>query len=173
MEKFMPDIYQKSVYSINYDSLILRGVKCLLFDLDNTLVPITEKKPDQRIKDLFVELKEKGFKIILFSNSSKKRLKPFKEELNVDCCARAHKPSPKKFVKVMSIYNFEYSEVAIIGDSLMDDIRGGNKVGITTILVNQIGKKEFPYAYLKRKCENKILKHLRKKGLFTKGRYYD
>lgn len=173
MEKFMPDIYQKSIYSINYDSLILRGVKCLLFDLDNTLVPITEKRPNQRIKDLFVELKEKGFKIILFSNSSKKRLKPFKEELNVDCCARASKPSPKKFVKVMSIYNFDCSEVAIIGDSIMDDIRGGNRVGITTILVNQIGKKEFPYACLKRKRENKILKDLRKRDLFTKGRYYD
>ncbi|MBR3524006.1 MAG: YqeG family HAD IIIA-type phosphatase [Bacilli bacterium] len=173
MEKFVPDIYQKSIYTINYDSLILRGVKCLLFDLDNTLVPITDKKPDQKIKDLFVELKDKGFKIIIFSNSSKKRLKPFKEELGVDCCARACKPSPKKFVKVMSIYNFEFSEVAIIGDSIMDDIRGGNRVGITTILINQIGKKEFPYAWLKRKRENKILKKLRKLDLFTKGRYYD
>ena len=73
----------------------------------------------------------------------------------------------------MSIYNLGFSEVAIIGDSIMDDIRGGNKVGITTILVNQIGKKEFPYAWYKRKKENKVVKKLRKLGLFTKGRYYD
>ena len=40
MEKYVPDIYQKSIYTINYDSLLSRGIKCLLFDLDNTLAPI-------------------------------------------------------------------------------------------------------------------------------------
>lgn len=173
LEKYVPDIYQKSIYTINYDSLLLRGVKCLLFDLDNTLVPITEKVPNQKIKDLFIELKNKGFKIILFSNSTKKRLKPFKEELNVDCCAGACKPSTKKFIKVMNLYNFDCSEVAIIGDSIIDDINGGNKAGITTILINQIGKKEFPIAYFKRKYEKHLLKKMRKNDLFTKGRYYD
>ena len=63
LEKFVPDIYQKSIYTINYDSLLLRGVKCLLFDLDNTLVPITEKRPDNKIKDLFSELKEKVLRL--------------------------------------------------------------------------------------------------------------
>ena len=41
-------------------------------------------------------LKEKGFKIIIFSNSNRIRLKPFKDELEVDCCARACKPFAKK-----------------------------------------------------------------------------
>lgn len=173
LEKYVPDIYQKSIYTINYDTLLLRGVKCLLFDLDNTLVPITESKPDQKIKELFLELKEKGFKVIIFSNSPKTRLKKFKEELEVDCCANAKKPTSKKFKHVMNIYNFECSEVAIIGDSIIDDINGGNRVGITTILINQIGKKEFPIAFLKRKYEKYLLKKMRKLGLFTKGRYYD
>ena len=173
MEKYVPDIYQKSIYTINYDSLLLRGIKCILFDLDNTLVPINEKKPDPRTKELFLELKDKGFKIIIFSNSPKVRLKPFKEELEVDCCANACKPSTKKFNMVMNLYHYEFSEMAIVGDSLIDDIGGGNKVGITTILINQIGKREFPIAFLKRQYEKRILKKLRIAGLFTKGRYYD
>ena len=45
LEKFVPDIYQKSIYDINYDTLKKRGIKCLIFDLDNTLVPVTVKKP--------------------------------------------------------------------------------------------------------------------------------
>lgn len=173
MEKYVPDIYQKSIYTINYDSLLLRGIKCLLIDLDNTLVSISEKKPNAKIKELFLELKEKGFKIIIFSNSPKGRLKPFKEELDVDCCACARKPSIKKFNSVMSVYHYECSEVAIIGDSIIDDIAGGNNAGITTILINQICKKEYPIAFLKRQYEKRLLKKLRMAGLFTKGRYYD
>ena len=37
-EKYMPDIYQKSIYYINYDKLYKKGVRCILFDLDNTTV---------------------------------------------------------------------------------------------------------------------------------------
>ena len=172
MEKYVPDIYQKSIYTINYDSLLSRGIKCLLFDLDNTLAPITEKAPNEKVKELFNELKEKGFKLIIFSNSPKMRVRPFKDELEVDCCARAKKPKPDKFLSVIKIYGYNFSEVAIIGDSMMDDIVGGNGVGITTILVNQIGKREFPLAWFRRQKEKKIVKKLRDNNLFTKGRYY-
>ena len=78
MDKYIPDIYQKDIYHINYDQLKERGIKCLLFDLDNTLVPINVKVPDEEIKDLFNKLKKKGFKLIIFSNSLKKRVSPFK-----------------------------------------------------------------------------------------------
>lgn len=173
MEKYVPDIYQKSIHTINYDSLLSRGIKCLLFDLDNTLAPITEKTPNEKVKELFNELKEKGFKIIIFSNSPKMRVRPFKDELEVDCCACAKKPKPDKFLSVIKIYGYNFSEVAIIGDSMMDDIVGGNGVGITTILVNQIGKREYPLAWFRRQKEKKIVKKLRDNNLFTKGRYYE
>lgn len=173
MEKYVPDIYQKSIHTINYDSLLSRGIKCLLFDLDNTLAPITEKTPNEKVKELFNELKEKGFKIIIFSNSPKMRVRPFKDELEVDCCACAKKPKPDKFLSVIKIYGYNFSEVAIIGDSMMDDIVGGNGVGITTILINQIGKREYPLAWFRRQKEKKIIKKLRDNNLFTKGRYYE
>ena len=173
MEKYVPDIYQKSIYTINYDSLLSCGIKCLLFDLDNTLAPITESAPNEKVKELFNELKEKGFKLIIFSNSPKMRVRPFKDELEVDCCAHAKKPKPDKFLSVIKIYGYNFSEVAIIGDSIMDDIVGGNGVGITTILVNQIGKREYPFAWLRRIKEKKIIKKLRDNNLFTKGRYYE
>lgn len=173
MEKYVPDIYQKSIYTINYDSLLSRGIKCLLFDLDNTIAPITEKVPSKEVKELFENLKEKGFKTVIFSNSVKMRVRPFKDELEVDCCASANKPKPDKFLSVMKIYGYNFSEVAIIGDSIMDDIVGGNGVGITTILVNPIGKKEFLFAKFRRWKEKKIIKKLRDNDLFTKGRYYE
>ena len=173
MEKYVPDIYQKSIYKIDYDQLYARGIRCLLFDLDNTLVPITEHKPNDQIKDLFDSLKAKGFKLVLFSNSLKKRLRPFKNGLEVDCCALAFKPHPRKFLSVIKVYDLKFSEVAIIGDSMTDDIYGGINVGITTILVNPIGKKEFFFAKLRRYKERRIMKKLRDYNLFTQGRYYE
>ena len=40
MQNFIPDMYQKSIYDIDYKKLKEKGIKCLLFDLDNTLVPV-------------------------------------------------------------------------------------------------------------------------------------
>lgn len=173
MEQYIPDMYQKSIYNINYDSLYLRGIKCLLIDLDNTIVPLNMKNPNRKIKELFRDLKERNFKIIIFSNSPKSRLKPFKEELDVDCCAKAHKPFKKKYMKILDEYNFNVEDVACIGDQLLTDIKGGNKMGITTILVNPIGTKEHIGTKINRFFEKIIFRKLRDNNLFTKGKYYD
>ncbi len=173
MEKFIPDVYQKSIYTINYDLLISRGIKCILMDLDNTIVPITIKNANKKIKELFDELKNKGLKVIIFSNSSKSRIKPFKDELEVDCCANAFKPLKKKYLKILTEYNLNVAEVACIGDQLLTDIQGGNKIGITTILVNPIGTKERNMTKICRYIEKHIYKKLRDANLFTKGKYYE
>jgi len=173
MEKYIPDIYQKSIYKINYDSLYNSGIRCLLIDLDNTIAPITIKEPNKKIKDLFNLLKEKGFKVIIFSNSRKNRVKPFKDSLDVECCYGAKKPFKKKYLKVLKDNNLEVDNVACIGDQLLTDIRGGNKVGITTILVNPIGTKEIFVTKINRMFEKRIFRKLRENDLFTKGKYYE
>ena len=52
MDKFAPDIYSQSIFSINYKKLKKNGIKCLLFDLDNTIAPIHTKKPGVKEKEL-------------------------------------------------------------------------------------------------------------------------
>lgn len=173
MEKYVPDIYQKSIYTINYDALYSRGIKCLLIDLDNTIVPITMKNSNKKIKELFDDLKTKGFKIIIFSNSPKSRVKVFKEELDVDCCALASKPFKRKYKKIMHVYDLKESEIACIGDQLLTDIKGGNRLGLTTILVNPVGTKERFLTKINRAFEKRILRKLRDNDLFAKGKYYE
>jgi len=173
MEKYIPDIYQKSIYSINYDALYSRGIRCLLIDLDNTIAPITVKEPNKKTKELFDMLKMKGFKVIIFSNSPRPRVKPFKDILDVDCCANAGKPFKKKYKKILEEYKLAVASVACIGDQLLTDIKGGNKMGLTTILVNPIGAKERFVTKLNRYFEKKIFHKLRANDLFTKGKYYE
>lgn len=172
MEKYVPDIYKKSIHVIDYNKLKNNGIKCLLFDLDNTIVPFNEKVPPKKVVDLFKKVKDLGFKVIIFSNSGKRRLKPFKEILDVDCSVRAMKPSTKKFFKVLEEFHYNESEVAIIGDQIMTDVLGGNRTGITTILINPISKRDFFLTKFNRIREKKVIKKLSKLDLFYRGKYY-
>jgi len=173
MNYFYPDVYQKSIYTINYNKLKEAGIKCLLFDLDNTCVPYVDRVPTKKLKNHFNKLQDEGFKVIIFSNSPKERLRPFKKELNVDCCPKARKPKKGKFIKVLKTYNYDLSEVAIIGDQLMTDIYGGNKVGIMTIFVNPMSNIDMPFTKINRFIEKKKIDKMAKQGIFKVGSYYD
>ena len=174
MDNFIPDMYQKSIYHIDYDKLMDDGIKCLLMDLDNTCVPYKDKEPNKKLIELFETLKDMDFKVIIFSNAPKKRIAPFKKKLNVDALARARKPSKKNFLKILKLFNYNLSEVAIIGDQLYKDILGGNKVGIKTILVNPMSKDDMILTKLVfRNLEKIKYKELAKKGLLKRGKYYE
>ena len=84
IEKIIPDIYQKSIYYINNEKLYKKVIRCIIFDLDNTITPSHINKPTKRQKRLIDELRDKGFKIIIMSNAPKHRIEPFKTYLNVD-----------------------------------------------------------------------------------------
>lgn len=174
MNNFIPDMYQKSIYHIDYDKLLDDGIKCLLFDLDNTCVPFKDKEPNKKLIDLFETLKDMDFKIIIFSNATRKRIKPFKTVLNVDCLATAGKPRKKSFLKILKLFNYELSDVAIIGDQLYKDILGGNRVGIKTILVNPMSNDDMIFTKLIfRPLEKKMYKKLASKKILIKGKYYE
>lgn len=173
MDNFIPDMYQKSIYHINYDKLKEDGIKCLLFDLDNTCVPFKDKEPNKKLVNLFETLKDMDFKVIIFSNATKKRLTPFKNGLNVDCSASSRKPNSKKLLKVIKMFNYDLSDVAIIGDQLYTDILGGNRVGIKTILVNPMSKDDMLFTKMFRFMEKKKFKKFAKKGILVKGKYYE
>ena len=172
MERFLPDVYSQNIYKVNYDKLKDKGIKCLLFDLDNTIVPFSVKKPTLDTIELFTKLKEKEFKIIIFSNSPKFRLKRFKNSLNVDVFGNARKPHKKNFIEILKKYHYTESEVAIIGDQLLTDIIGGNNVGITTVLTTPLDKDPI-WTKINRIREKNIMKKLKENNLFIKEKYYD
>ena len=53
MNNFIPDIYAKDIFSVDYKKLKKDGIKCVLFDLDNTLAPLSQKEPSKDVKELF------------------------------------------------------------------------------------------------------------------------
>lgn len=173
VEKFMPDVYQKSIYYINYDKLYKKGIRMLLFDLDNTITPSHVNKPTKRLKKLFDELKDKGFKIIIMSNSTKHRIEPFKNELMVDACAFSLKPKKDKYTKIMERFKVKHTEVAAIGDQLITDVYGANKLDITSVLVNPLSEHDYTVTLFNRLLERFIYNNLAKKDVLIRGKYFD
>ena len=173
IEKVIPDIYQKSIYYINYDKLYKKAIRCIIFDLDNTITPSHIKKTTKRLKKLFDELRDKGFKVIIMSNAPKHRIEPFKTYLNVDACAFSLKPRKNKYERIMEKFKYKHTEVAAVGDQLLTDIYGANKLDITSILVNPLTDKDFSVTFINRIIEKIIYDRLDKKELFMKGKYYE
>lgn len=173
MEKYIPDVYQKSIFTINYQKLLDKGIKCLLFDLDNTLIPYKQKKPNKKIIELFDDLKKMGFEIIIFSNASKNRVREFVSDLDIKYYYSCLKPLPKSFLLALKENDYNVCDVAIIGDQLLTDILGGNKIGITTVLINPISTKDSISTKFTRFFEKKIMKKMRNLNLFSQGKYYD
>jgi hypothetical protein len=173
MENYVPDMYKRSIYDIDYGKLKKIGIKCLLIDLDNTIIAKKHDLPTKKDIDLFNKLKELGFRIIIFSNGFKRRIKKSSDILKVEFISFARKPAIKNYLKVMNKYSYKETEVAIIGDQLKTDILGGNKAGITTILVKPISKKDMFLTLFNRFLEDRIFKKLSKKDLLRKGKYYD
>ena len=172
-DKFVPDMYMKSIYTIDYKMLKKNGIKCLIFDLNNTIAPLTLKKPNKKLIDLFEELKDMKFKLYIVSNSTKKRVEPFKDILAVDSAYMSFKPSLKKFKKIYELNKFKDNEIAVIGDEILTDVWAANRIGFVSILVNPIGTKEYVSTKLGRFFESFIINKLTDKKLFRKGKYYE
>ncbi len=154
--KFFPDDYVASTYMIPFEKLYEEGIRGLIFDIDNTLVP-HGAPADDRAKKLFARLKEIGFHCCLISNNQEPRVKMFNEEIQVDYIFNAHKPSTKNYIKAMERMGTDTSNTVFVGDQLFTDVWGAKRAGIRNILVKPIHPKEEIQIVLKRYLERIVL----------------
>ena len=167
-----PDIYQKSIFNIDYKKLKEKGITCLIFDLDNTLALIDEKVCPSKVKELVKKLK-KDFKVIIISNNVYKRIKPYKDELEIDAISFAMKPLSVGLSKIRRRYHLKKNEMMMIGDQLVTDVLSGKLYGINTTLVEPLGKKDLKITGLNRMIENSIINKYEKKEIFKRGSFYE
>ena len=172
MGMFKPSMYKKSIFDIDYKKLQEQGITCLVFDLDNTLGLISHKKCPRKTKMLLRKLQE-DFLILISSNNTRSRLRPYLKDLGVEGVSWSMKPTTRGLRKIKKNYNISKKEMCIIGDQIITDILCGNRFKIKTILVDPIGGEDLKITKITRMFENFIIKKYEKKGIFERGKYYE
>ena len=158
MHMLKPDYYYDTVFDIPYDKLWQKEIRGLIFDLDNTLAPYSEKRPSAKVVALVKRLQRMGFKVCLLTNNTNKRLDLFAKPLGLPGIANAAKPLARGIRKSMKQMGTKRGYTAIIGDQILSDVWGGKNAGLTTVLVKPISNKDFFFVRFKRVIEGWLLK---------------
>lgn len=150
MAWFKADHTADTIYEISGEALARRGIKLLLADLDNTLVPYGVPLPDERLIRWRDELHAYGVTLFVLSNNRHEdRPRIFAQGLDVPYIGHAGKPKTPSFFRAMEEMRVTREQTAIIGDQIFTDVLGGNRAGVTTILVKPIRLAGNPGRYVR------------------------
>ncbi len=156
LNKLYPDTYLDSIDDIDFEMYYEKGIRGIVSDIDNTLVP-HGAPADEHIIKVFEKIHGMGIDTCLISNNKKLRVEPFAKAVNSKFIYDAHKPSRESYKKAMELMNTDKESTLFIGDQIFTDIWGANRTGIETVMLKQIDKKEEIQIILKRIPEKLIL----------------
>ena len=129
--------------ALTADYLMRRGIRLLMLDFDNTIVPYITNDPTDGMLQWLKDMVSSEVQICVVSNSKRERVKIFCEKYGIDCITHAKKPFPKGIRACLRKYGRCPSECAIAGDQIFTDTLGGNCAGLTSILVRPINNHNF------------------------------
>ena len=155
-ERFFPDAYMESTYAIDFEKLYQEGIRGVIFDIDNTLVP-HGAPADERAVKLFERLRAIGLDYCLISNNQLPRVKPFADAVRAKFVEDAHKPFRKNYLKAMELMHTDLNSCIFVGDQIFTDVYGARRCGMRTILVKPLHPKEEIQIVLKRYLEKIVL----------------
>lgn len=162
LERFYPKEYVNSVWDVDFQMYYDQGIRGVIFDIDNTLVPHGQPATKESV-ELFEKIHGIGLGACLISNNQEPRVAPFAMAMHTKYIYDAHKPSTKNYTKAMEMMKTTKANTIFIGDQIFTDIYGANRTGIASILVKQIDKKEEIQIVLKRYLEKIVLWSWRRK----------
>lgn len=163
LQGFYPGEWVDSTYQIPWNTWYDRGIRGVIFDIDNTLVKHNEPANQQAVA-LFRQLHQMGMGTCLLSNNKEPRVKAFGEQVDSPYIFKAGKPSGKNYLRAMELMGTDRKTTLFVGDQLFTDVYGANRCGIYSILVKPIDPREEIQIVLKRYLEAVVL-HFYKKGI--------
>ena len=165
---FLPNNHLNTIYDITPAMLHDAGKKGIIVDLDNTLVPWNVHHATEEVIGWLDEMKNAGIHVTIFSNNGADRVTVFAEPLGAQFIYGAKKPLRRAFLRAQKMMGLKKSEIVVIGDQLLTDVLGGNRVGFDTILVTPIVQSDAPITKFNRNLERLIMNHFYRKGKLTR-----
>lgn len=156
----VPDARLSAVTEATPAFLGARGLRALIVDLDNTLAVWNGLEPAPGVETWLQSLRTAGVDHVVLSNNGAGRVEAFGRRAGVAVLARAGKPRRGAFRRALSHLGTEPAQTAVLGDRLLMDVWGGNRVGLYTILVEPVDRRELWATRLVRRLEDAMVSHL-------------
>ncbi|MHC1718606.1 MAG: YqeG family HAD IIIA-type phosphatase [Acidaminococcaceae bacterium] len=167
---FCPNYRSPRISEIPLAWLEQEGIKAIILDLDNTLLPWNENIPSGENVSWVKNVKEAGIRVVLLSNNGGERLQDISKELGVEAIGWGVKPLSWGFKRALRFLKVQSrGEVLVIGDQLITDVFGAKKMNFKVLWVESLSKKEFVFTRITRKLESILIKQLTKKGIMPGG----
>ncbi|MCX7971141.1 MAG: YqeG family HAD IIIA-type phosphatase [Negativicutes bacterium] len=156
-----PALRARRLSDVSVDRLWHMGIRGLIIDVDNTLVPWGKSViPPAHL--LWLETwRGYGGKLAFLSNAwhSSRRL-PLPDNIARPLCPftiRAFKPLPFSAMNLQRLLGLQRQQIAIIGDQILTDVLCGKICGFYTIRVDPMSGREFFTTKLNRWLEKFVL----------------
>ena len=140
---FLPTLITEKLTDITPELLRQRGIRLLMLDFDNTIVPYTTNTPTPLMESWLQAMCASDIKLCVVSNSKKDRVKIFCKAYGIDCITHAQKPFSKGIRQCLAKYALPAKECALVGDQIYTDTLGANCCGVQSILVKAIHNHNF------------------------------
>ena len=151
--------YVDSVDLIDLDELASLGVRCLLLDRDNTLVPRDATVAPPSVAAWLDHARELGLGLCIVSNNfHSDQVEQSARELGSEVVHHAMKPFPFAVAHALRKMGVKPEEAVLIGDQVYTDIVAGNLAGLRTILVRPQSTTDLWYTHIMRIGERLLLR---------------
>ena len=114
------------------------GIRLLMMDFDNTIVPYTTDVPTQKVADWLRNMLESDVLLCVVSNSKKERVKIFCEKYDLPVITHARKPGTRGIKECLERFEIPAEEAALVGDQIFTDTMGANGADVMPILIRAI-----------------------------------
>ncbi len=138
-----PKAIARDITRLTPEYLNSQGIRLLMMDFDNTIVPYTTDTPTDAVMQWLEMMKRSDIHLCVVSNSKRDRVKTFCTKYGIDCITHAKKPFPKGIRECLARYDLSANVCALVGDQIYTDTLGANGCGVFSILVKAIDNHNF------------------------------
>ena len=139
----LPRFMTRSLTDLTPEFLEQQGIRLLMLDFDNTIVPYTTNVPTAEMEGWLRQMAASPIRLCVVSNSKRDRVRIFCQQYGIDCITHANKPFSKGIRACLTRYGISPKQAALVGDQIFTDTLGGNCAGVKTVLVKAIDNHNF------------------------------
>jgi putative phosphatase len=159
-----PDAEADSIYAIDPSALHARGIRGVILDLDNTIVPWGAWDVPHALGPWIAAARAVDLRLCIVSNNAGARVAHLAAALELPAVTGAWKPRRWALRRALGMMGTGPDATALIGDQVFTDVLGGNRLGLHTILVHPQGRREFPLTRITRLAERLLVGFKRKRA---------